>query len=353
MSQALIVAAEKIIDGVGSLQPVHTLIQQLSAAGITPAELVIEPLSADWHTPLKPGHFRSGCGPLEALQQAREMIADGRDAVLIRGEDHIKTGYERQERLERMAIYGAAYPLTEAYDELAQQFIRHHDTTPELFRQIATALFDNYHSTYRNVLADRQESTLPSARWFEPLTSLFRGVDCANPMVDFSGAMLIVSAACADRLQIDAQQRVSIKGIGIHIQAQDGRDAIDEIVPYNHLQDAYHRCCEEAGIDFAAHFCSGRALLETYTCYPVVPMAFLLSSGLVSHLDEIPAFLERHQITITGGMNLARAPWNNPALSGLISMYQALIAGRSRLGAVHGNGGLGYRQGFAMLEAQG
>ena len=49
--------------------------------------------------------------------------------------------------------------------------------------------------------------------------------------------------------------------------------------------------------------------------------------------------------------NIARAPWNNPALNAVIAMYETLCArsAPATVGAVHGNGGLGYRQGVAIL----
>ena len=78
-------------------------------------------------------------------------------------------------------------------------------------------------------------------------------------------------------------------------------------------------------------------------------MAFLISCKLVPSLAQIPEFLTDHLVTITGGMNLARAPWNNPALNGLIEMYHQLNDNPTQHGLVHGNGGIGYRQGVAIL----
>ena len=51
-------------------------------------------------------------------------------------------------------------------------------------------------------------------------------------------------------------------------------------------------------------------------------------------------------------MNLARAPWNNPALNGLITMYHQLMDSPQQFGLVHGNGGIGYRQGIAILATE-
>lgn len=347
MTQAYLVAAAKETDGNGSLAPVERHLERLKQRNIEVPELSIEPLSADWHTPEAADRFRSGCGPIEALAEACKLLADGASAVVIRGKDMIKTGYPRDERLQKMAIYGDDYPLTQGYDEVAQQFIQYQQSDAEQFKSVASALFENYQRTYS---AENPEATPPGERWFEPLTSLFRGVDCANPIIDFHGALLICDAATADQLEIPSQQRLKIRGIGLGRLPDDGKEQIPDIARYDHLQEAYQAGCNQAGINFTDSFKRGDALLDTYTCYPVVPMAFLLNSGMVSSLEEIPGFLAQYPITVTGGMNLARAPWNNPALNGLISMYTKLCEGDITLGAVHGNGGLGYRQGIAILE---
>jgi len=45
-----------------------------------------------------------------------------------------------------------------------------------------------------------------------------------------------------------------------------------------------------------------------------------------------------------------RQAWNNPCLNALIAVRELLLAaGPGALAGVHGNGGLGYRQGFAIL----
>lgn len=350
MSKAFVIAAAKTLDSVGCQKHCLALEERVRDKGLTLQELVIEPLSADWHSPEPENHFRSGCAPIEALARAKQLVEQGVDAVLISGEDHLKSGYARVERLKKMAVYGEEYPLTEAYNDLASHFMRVHDHEDEHFREIANALFENYKLSYRNALADDFDpALLPDERWYKPITSLFRGVDCANPMVDFSGRMLICSERVADHLDVPVSERIEVCSVGLGRLEGDGRDYIDQIASYSHLKAAYEQCCAEADVDFPHMFRSGNALLETYTCYPVVPMAFLMISGLVDLLEEVPAFLKEHSITITGGMNLARAPWNNPALNGLIAMYSQLIQGDKAFGMVHGNGGLGYRQGVALL----
>ncbi|MEY8247704.1 MAG: hypothetical protein RPT11_04910 [Bermanella sp.] len=350
MTTALMIAAAKVEDNQGQLDDVLHLEEKLEGLGIHPEHLVIEPLSADWNAPERPGYYRSGCGPLEALAQAKRLIEAGSAAVVISGIDHLRTGYERDERLSKMAVYGNDYPLTEAYTELAQAFSERHEIDSKQFKALAAALFENHKVSFRNALShDFHEGLLPGPRWHQPITDLFLGVDCANPMVDFSGRVLISNAATADLLAIEPQQRLVIKAVGLSRLAGDGRDYLQDIVSYDHLRTAYAQACQDAGIDFAARFRQGEALLETYTCYPVVPMAFLIVSGLVDVLDDMPEFLAQHSITVTGGMNLAKAAWNNPALNGLITMYRRLCDGSEALGLVHGNGGLGYRQGVAIM----
>ncbi|MGB0467218.1 MAG: hypothetical protein ACPGF7_06765 [Pontibacterium sp.] len=350
MSEALIIAAAKITDGTGSLTPVQGKLAQLSTLGITATELLIDPLKTDWHSPLQENHFRSGCAPVEALYQARTLIREGGDAVVIRGKDLIKSDYSRDERHHLMAVYGEQTPITDAYNDLAQYFLQKHKINSARFRDLSAKLFENYQRSYRKTDAATTASDTPPARWFEQITPLFRGVDCANPLIDFEAELLICREEIANQLQVPDTERVAIRGVGLGFLEQDGPSAIRRIARYTHLQNAFQHCNAEAQLDFNNRFLNGEALLETYTCYPVVPMAFLLASGLVDQLEAIPAFLEKHLITITGGMNLARAPWNNPALNGLICMYQQLTTGDITVGAVHGNGGLGYRQGVAMLE---
>ncbi|MCV6612267.1 MAG: hypothetical protein OIF55_15965 [Amphritea sp.] len=354
MTPTLIIAAAKIIDDNGSLEHCLQLEHQLQQAGIGVTDLTIDPLSTPWHSDIEDNHFRSGCAPIEALARARELISsDQQQAVVISGKDLLRSGYERQERLDLMAVYGPDYPLTKAYNELAEQFIHRHDSSAELFQNLAHHLFENYKCSFRNVVSDDLAADLlPDERWYNNITPLFRGVDCANPLIDFTGRVLLCNPEIADLLTIPASERVIVEGVGLGFLPGDGKQHVEDIVSYDHLQQAYQSACEQASVDFAEQFRQGNALLETYTCYPVVPMAFLLASGLVDLLEQIPEFLEQHRITITGGMNLAKGPWNNPALNSLIEMYHQLSDSKETIGAVHGNGGLGYKQGVAILSHQ-
>lgn len=352
MTPTLIISAAKIVDEHGSLEHCLQLEHQLQQQGVRVTELTVDPLSTPWHSELEENHFRSGCAPIEALAKARELISsDQQQAVVISGKDLLRSGYERQQRLDLMAVYGPDYPLTKAYNELAEQFIHRHGSSAELFQNLAHHLFENYKCSFRNVVSDDLAADLlPDERWYNNITPLFRGVDCANPIIDFTGRVLLCNPEVADQLGIAASDRVAVAGVGLGFLPGDGQQHIDDIVSYEHLQQAYQSACEQSRIDFARQFRDGDALLETYTCYPVVPIAFLLVSGLVDQLEQIPDLLQQHRITITGGMNLAKGPWNNPALNSLIDMYQQLLTAETGIGGVHGNGGLGYKQGFAILS---
>ena len=47
-------------------------------------------------------------------------------------------------------------------------------------------------------------------------------------------------------------------------------------------------------------------------------LGILLRSGLVASADDIPAFVESQAITVSGGLNRAKAPWNNTTLRALV-----------------------------------
>ncbi len=93
-----------------------------------------------------------------------------------------------------------------------------------------------------------------------------------------------------------------------------------------------------------------KALLEAYTCYPVVPMGFLLAAGFAGSTQEIRDFVDTYPVTITGGLNLAKAPWNNTTLYAIAQMVSRLRDKDAPfLGGIHSVGALGYKQAFAIL----
>ncbi|SFG21410.1 hypothetical protein [Neptunomonas qingdaonensis] len=324
-------------------------IQQLK---ITPTLLTIDPLSTDWHSDQQPNHFRSGCAPIMALKQAQLLIEQGHEAVIISGDDPVKSGYGREERHQLMSVYADDYSIAQLYNDLANEFIKENHSNEQQFLALADALFTNHSRSHKIAEQEgRAHFPAPGSKWFSHVTPLFRGVDCANPLVDFSGRLLLCSEALAQKINCHDDNIVNVTGIGLGLLDIDEVKQLSLIARYEHLTQAYQTACKQANLDLTPLITDDKVLMEIYTCYPVVPLAFLISSGIVTSLDEVPAFLDKHLLTITGGMNLARAPWNNPALNGLIEMYQQLISSSHQYGLVHGNGGIGYRQGIAILEA--
>lgn len=346
-----VVAVGRRIDGMGSFDGLDHCLNRLQAEmGIVPRTLTIDPLSADWHSDLACDHFRSGCAPIEAVCAARKLILSGEEgAVLIRGEDFLRTGYTSSQRREAMAIFDAEVPLMESYDHLAKVFARKQGLSDSAFAALRDALFENYWRTYSG-----GDSTVrrPAEAWFQSVTPLFRGVDCANPVVDFEGAILLVSQSVHGDLQLEEDTSVAVLAAESITLAQDGPQAIETISTYKHLKAIADDLVPEGLAPLSELFEQGQLKLDLYTCFPVVPLACLLATKIVESPDRLMTFLESHPVTQTGGMNLARAAWNNPALNGFIGMFESLLkdpVGSRSYGLVHGNGGLGYKQGLVLL----
>lgn len=347
----LILDAACVVDGVGSLAGLEARVATLRSAGLAVRALEIDSLDRPWRgrpDGQGPG-FQSGCAPILALARAREMLAEGTaQAVLIRGDEPLRTGYDPQKRRELMRIYGDV-SIPEAYTRLARLQMQRLGLEPLAYRRLADALLDNYARTAR-----RRGLEARSARGEQAATSLFRFADCANPNLDFSGAVLLGTARAAAALDPPADAFAKLLAVAVEC-VDDGPEHLARIVDYPHLEQAYGRACDQAGLDFAARFGAGEALLEAYTCFPPVPLGLLLATGIAPDPAALEPVLARHEITVTGGMNLAGAPWNNPALHGVIVMWERMTSspearrvGR-RVGLVHGNGGVGGYQGVAVI----
>jgi len=129
----------------------------------------------------------------------------------------------------------------------------------------------------------------------------------------------------------------------------DGPEHISTIVEYKTLIESFKMACDTAKVNFKDKFLEGKALLEIYTCYPIVPFVFLKELNFINTIEELESLLENRKITITGAMNLGKAAWNNPAFYSSILMYKELLEGNINIGGVHGNGGVGYKQAFGIF----
>lgn len=321
---------------------------RLAALGIAFETLVIAPLSAGWTGTLPPTWYRSGAGPIEALRDAARAIRDGHvEAVVIRGAEPLRTGYSREERHRLMAIYGGT-TIPEAYDLLARAFCKHIGWSEADFLHIAQALYGNYRSTAS--LCDPRLGAAAAEKWLCRITPLQRGVDCANPLIDWRGHLVVLSAGAAEKIA-PMWRVVELAGVGFERLGVDGPEHVEAISRFDHLKTAIAGAELEAGVRVATLAGNPLAALEIYSCYPVIPAAFLAASDIAGEPRAMSAFLAERPITVTGGMNLARAPWNQPALRALIRVGSTVARGESAFGVVHGNGGVGYAQGVAILRS--
>jgi hypothetical protein len=343
-----ILEAERFVDVPNPNSRVTAKLAEWQRQSYRVIKLTIDPLAAGWSTPLEPHHYRSGCAPLEALHQARELLkTDSCEVVVLECIDLLRSTYagNKGARQKLMEIYGPL-SIPEGYTRLAYDFLEREKITEAQFEKFSSELFANFQRTARRWGLPVNP---PAERWAK-LTSLFREVDCANPVVDFTARVALGSSRILPRLGLNAKSTVQVRGISVNTCSEDGPSFISQISRYSHLGQAFSEACRESSVDFLKEFQKGQALLEVYSCFPIVPLAFLLKCGFMARITDCRKFLADHEISITGGMNLAKAPWNGPVLNAIVALVERMTAEKIRYGGVHGNGGLGYKQGFAIFS---
>ncbi len=346
LKNIFIIAAQGTIDNEILYGEVDQLRIKAKQLGLTEISLQIDPLRVGWDTPILNHHFRSGNGPLEAIGKGIELLETGLcDFVVISGEDKLRSSYTKEERNQMMQIYQNT-SLTELYTKLASLWCKMNHLSHDDFILLADLLFQNYYRSYSNYYSKTQH---PDSKWFNFITKLFRGVDCANPLADFSGMLILANNNTINKLGLSCRSCIKIKGFSTQTIDEPN---INKIVSYEHLHLAYTKACNIAKLDFLNLFLKKKAYLEIYTCFPIVPLAFLFRLNFTCDLQSTIDLLANYPITLAGGMNLAKAPWNNPVLVTIIRIYHQLKQPNSlNFAGIHSNGGLGEKQGFLILEA--
>lgn len=307
-------------------------------------KLIISPLSLDWNSPLPPNHYRSGCAPLEALSDAIYLLQEECEVIQISGRDFLRTEYTSEDRRSKMNIYGEDSSLPKLYTELANLFLTKHSLKETDFIEVRDLLYQNYLKTYN----EGHPSYKTSQKWLSPITSLFRGVDCANPTTDVDAKLILVTESFL--------KRSNIKGSFVEVidcktkTTKDGAKELDKLSNYDILEDVFLDLEKRNSFDLKAEIENDNCLLDIYTCFPIVPLAFLYKTHLANSISEVKDFIKNNDITIDGGMNLSKAPWNNPCLLSIINAKDKLLLNTSEFALIHGNGGLGYKQGIALLK---
>lgn len=341
--KTFLIAADRIQDGQGSHEETERVLKLAGKKDLRIARLEIVNLARRWEDKLGRDEFKSGASAMAAIDRARKILKGKKaDLVVIHGEDLLRTGYDRHEREKFMHLYDDGLTPLEGYDRLVPLFLKQHKISEGLYFSIRDSLFRNYTRTWKG--------PLPDERWFRPLTKYFRGVDCANPNVDYSGRIILANEKTTELLKIPLKKRLLILGNAFTKLSVDGLSSLPRVAPYLHLKRTAEKALKEARLDFRKEFRRKNALLDAYTCYPVVPMGLILRLGLVKKPEELPDFLEQNEITVTGGLNLGKAAWNLTSLNALIVMREKLLSKRRvRYGLVHGNGSLGNQQGITIL----
>jgi len=300
--------------------------------------------------------YKSGAGPIQAIFDAKELIESGKyDAAIIAGYEPLLTSKRKygKEKIEKAMQIFEDQNLMACYNDLARRMSQEMGWTREQFLFLADKLYENYLRTYSMNTGSQvgycrgKPMDLYQADWF-------RLTDCANPNIDFCGCIIVANDACAESLKIDSDSNITIAGAAYRLKI-GSPNHINDIIGnkkalFYHLQQAVIAAQEEAAMSILSELEKGNLLMEAYTCYPPIPIAFLLTIGQYSTFDEIVKMLEKYSITITGGMNFSRAPWNNPAFRAMIDMYHKMKEGEFGYGVVHGNGGIGEAQGVVILK---
>ncbi len=105
--QTYIAATARVSNSHQNTDDYRRIEAKLLSLGIHPVKLVIDPLRVPWNDPVEDNHFRSGCAPIQAIAKAKELIESGTaKAVVIEGDEPLRTGYDRDERHRLMGVYG-------------------------------------------------------------------------------------------------------------------------------------------------------------------------------------------------------------------------------------------------------
>lgn len=192
-----IIAADRIIDGQGSHKETEHILKKATKTNLNVRTLTVVNLARRWEDKLSSDEFKSGASAMAAIEKARKILkAKKADLVVIKGEDLLKTGYQKEDREKFMKLYQNKYTPLDGYDRLVPLFLKQNRLTEKEYFQIRDQLFENYLRTWKSI---NRENKLPDERWYQPLTKYFRGIDCANPNVDYSGQIILCSEKIADK----------------------------------------------------------------------------------------------------------------------------------------------------------
>jgi len=146
----------------------------------------------------------------------------------------------------------------------------------------------------------------------------------ANPAVNQSAAVIVMSLARARDMGIREEKLIHIWGGASAIEPED----------YLHRDSYAHSTAQSAVLDRSVVIAGGDARrfghLELYSCFPVVPKMALRTLGLDPTL---------YPPTVAGGLTFFGGPLNNYMSHAIAAMVHALRADAGELGLLYGQGG--------------
>jgi acetyl-CoA C-acetyltransferase len=146
----------------------------------------------------------------------------------------------------------------------------------------------------------------------------------ANPAVNQSAAVIVMSLARAREMGIAEEKLIHIWGGANAIEPED----------YLHRDRYDSSTAQSAVLDRSVAIAGGDARrfrhLELYSCFPVVPKMALRTLGLDPAL---------HPPTVAGGLTFFGGPLNNYMSHAIAAMVRALRTDAGELGLLYGQGG--------------
>ncbi|WP_174189359.1 acetyl-CoA acetyltransferase [Nocardia barduliensis] len=244
-------------------------------------------------------------------------------AALVVPEVPMATESERRIGLDRPAY---VYPLFEQALRIAAgtSIAEHRARIGALWSEFSAVAAANPHAWTRKAFsADEITTASAGNRWIAaPYTKLMN----SNSMVDQAAALLLCSAAVAERFGVPRDR---------WIFPQSGTDAHDTYAVAE--RGALHRSP-------AIRIAGARALalagigteevgpVDLYSCFPSAVQVAATELGLPLHDADRP-------LTVTGGLSFAGGPWNNYSTHAIAAMAGALRAAPGAYGLVTANGG--------------
>lgn len=223
--------------------------------------------------------------------------------------------------------HGAAMPVS-IYPFYENAALAHWGQTPREARQESAALWSRYSQVaaanphaWQSQAFSAEEVAEPSAAnrliaW--PYTKYM----VANPMVNMGAAVLLTSVGQARALGIPEQRWVYVWG---GAAAHEPRDYLQRDQYHrSHAQDlVMESVLAQVGGDAAAF-----AMLELYSCFPIVPKMARRTLGLAADA----------QMTSTGGLSFFGAPLNDYMTHAAAGLVRALRGAPGKAALLYGQG---------------